>query len=467
MNKDVLNNGLDVPDFPLFPRRYAPHWHTLMYCRHIGVQRHPNGTDFWVARVRLKTGSYRQRRIGQVASERASGLSFDRAITLATQWFEMPETAAVASRSYPKGNNQELRYISPGGVYTIGDAMADYVAWKRIAAAKSHFDANLSLINHHIIPRLGNVPAAKLTPKMLTDFTLDVLETPPKYGNRPLGPKTALAGLSSEQLRKRKKTVNTLLGIIKLALEMAWENGEIESERVWRSIRRLPHKDVPRHLFLSRPECSRLLSKCRADLRKLVLGGLYTGCRVSELSDLQVQDFSLERNSLFVASGKNNLNRHVQLPSEAKSFFMAECRGRKPRESLFLMSSGRRWRGQHKHLFKAAVVAARLPTNFVFHGLRHTYASQLVQAGMPLMFVARQLGHVNTDTVSRTYGHLSSQEIEREVERHFAPILGASDQLSRTSENRNEEGGRPGYGSWPHANFSRSANPILDQLRDR
>ena len=42
-----------------------------------------------------------------------------------------------------------------------------------------------------------------------------------------------------------------------------------------------------------------------------------------------------------------------------------------------------------------------------FHGLRHTWASLSVMAGMPLMVVARNLGHSDTRMVETHYGHLA------------------------------------------------------------
>jgi len=41
-----------------------------------------------------------------------------------------------------------------------------------------------------------------------------------------------------------------------------------------------------------------------------------------------------------------------------------------------------------------------------FHELRHTYASALINRGVPLVFVAQQLGHADTRMVEEHYGHL-------------------------------------------------------------
>ncbi len=53
--------------------------------------------------------------------------------------------------------------------------MNDYVEWKRVAAAKSHFHVVLSLINCHIIPRVGDVRVEEFNSRQLTEFCKDVL----------------------------------------------------------------------------------------------------------------------------------------------------------------------------------------------------------------------------------------------------------------------------------------------------
>ena len=40
--------------------------------------------------------------------------------------------------------------------------------------------------------------------------------------------------------------------------------------------------------------------------------------------------------------------------------------------------------------------------------LRHTHASQLIAAGVPLTVIQRRLGHESIKTTSDTYGHLAA-----------------------------------------------------------
>jgi site-specific recombinase XerD len=51
---------------------------------------------------------------------------------------------------------------------------------------------------------------------------------------------------------------------------------------------------------------------------------------------------------------------------------------------------------------------------FVFHSLRHSFASWLVQAGQPLYTVARLLGH-STTAMTERYSHLCPDNFRNAV----------------------------------------------------
>jgi integrase len=164
------------------------------------------------------------------------------------------------------------------------------------------------------------------------------------------------------------------------------------------------------------------MENCTPALARLVLAGLYTGCRVGELSTLRVRDVAKEVYGLHVPAFKLAPARFVFLPDEAMAFFLKSCEGKSPNDRLFLSDKGKVWSGQHANLFRRAVKLSGLPHDFVFHGLRHTYASDLVRQGVSISLVARQLGHSDIRTASRTYGHLAEEYREDQVRTKFSPL---------------------------------------------
>ena len=58
-----------------------------------------------------------------------------------------------------------------------------------------------------------------------------------------------------------------------------------------------------------------------------------------------------------------------------------------------------------------------------FHGLRHTWASHAVMNGVPLLVVAKNLGHRDTTMVERHYGHMAEDYVVKAI-RADAPRFG-------------------------------------------
>lgn len=457
---------LDNPEIIAnLPPRQGAYWNTLEYCRHIGVKKYVSGECYWTARIRTIKGGYRQTRIGKAAPIHPDGLCYEDALVRTREWFNDPENRKIAAQPYAVGVNSKLKYVKTNEKYTVGDALRGFIEWKRIAASKTYFETTLSLVNHHIIPRIGDMPVEELTQAAFTEFCVDVLESPPKKKGGSEAERVRVTDMDYERLRKRKKTLNTVIGFLKSAIEMAWENGDVKCERIWRRIRRVPHADSPRQHFLTRAQAKRLIAACRSDLALLVQAALYSGCRVSELIQLRARDIGGHVYGIYVAPMKSYRGRYVILPDEGMSFFLDQQEGLDDEDLVFRMDSGRAWQGSHKHLFREAVLRAGLQKDFVFHGLRHTYASQLVQAGAPLAVVARQLGHSNTDTVSRTYGHLCCDSIQTEISLRFAPLQRKRDDPRLEKLKGSLQTIEEPRWSWPQRNTSKASVEIVELLR--
>ena len=170
---------------------------------------------------------------------------------------------AVPTR--PLGPTTELAYMpsgDPSAPYTVGDALQEYFDWKRLATTEATYLTLLSSVNLNVVPQLAHLPAESVNGEHVRAYVRHMLETPPKHGARTPGQKRAISSLTDEEARKRKKTINAHISVVRGALMMAWENSRIDSERPYRCWRHVPNGHRPRILHLSRTECRALLEVC-------------------------------------------------------------------------------------------------------------------------------------------------------------------------------------------------------------
>jgi integrase len=142
--------------------------------------------------------------------------------------------------------------------------------------------------------------------------------------------------------------------------------------------------------------------------RPPVRAGLETGCRYDGLTQLEVCDFNPDANTLAIRRSKSGKPRHVVLTAEGAAFFGDHCAGRNGHELMFHHDNGGAWqKSEQARPMAEACERARIKPAISFHILRHTWASHAVMNGVPLLVVAKNLGHVDTRMVEKHYGHLA------------------------------------------------------------
>jgi integrase len=182
--------------------------------------------------------------------------------------------------------------------------------------------------------------------------------------------------------------------------------------------------DLARVRYLTIAEAKRLLNAADVDFRPLLQAALESGCRYGELARLQVMDFSPDSGTLSIRKSKTDRPRHVVLTEQGADFFRNHCSGLSGTVPMFRKADGSPWKKSDQlRPMRVASDAARLDPPASFHTCRHTWASLSVMAGMPLMVVARNLGHVDTRMVEAHYGHLAPSFIADQV-RAAAPKFG-------------------------------------------
>jgi integrase/recombinase XerD len=398
--------------------RESPYWHSLVQCRHIGIYTPHPGVSTWVARIMTASGRYVQHRLASAREGDADAISYGAALALAIAWFESEPVKKIARGPQALGRADGMNFCPWGSVYTVGAALSEYLEWSRIARSPGSHYNNIVLINFHLSGKVAFEALETFNAQHLRTIAQSILAT------HPLRSRTRSSGgdPSMDVLRRTKRLFNSIITVLRMAFRHAWDSGRISSDLPLRCLHRISVPPAARTLFLNRDECGKLIENCTPALARLVLAGLYTGCRVGELGNLRVGDVGREVYGLHVAAFKLSPARFVFLPDEAMAFFLSCCEGKAPHDHVLLSDRGKVWQRQHPNLFRRAVALAGLPSEFVFHGLRHTYASDLVRNGVPLSLVARQLGHADTRSVAATYGHLAEQFREDQIRRRFSPL---------------------------------------------
>ena len=306
---------------------------------------------------------------------------------------------------------------------TVRQAMARYLDYKR--SQGQPVNDLLGRSNTHILPALGDLVVAELTAEQLRRWLATMAAAPAQSRPKAGKPQFKPTQTAPEAVRARRASANRVLTMLKAALNHAFDEEHVPSRDAWgRRLKPFEKVEVARVHYLSVAQAQRLLNAADADFRPLVRAALETGCRYGELARLEVQDFNPDAGTVAIRETKSGKPRHVILTPEGAEFFRQHCAGRAGSALMFRHADGAPWRkSEQSRPMAAACARARLTPAVSFHALRHTWASLAAMAGVPLLIVARNLGHTDTRMVEKHYGHLTQSFITEAI-RAGAPRYG-------------------------------------------
>ena len=305
--------------------------------------------------------------------------------------------------------------------YMFIDAVNDYMRWFRINGKTWH--KTKSVVDALILPEFRNIRVDELTTQHIRRW-MDRLVLTPARKRLSEHPTEHDFLMSEDDLRKRKSSINRYLNIFKAILNKAYQDGRVPSDVAWKRIRPFRRADAPRMEYFDLSEITKFVNACREDLRLLVCGALYTGCRYAELGRMQVRDYDSKAGKIYVQPSKNDKARYVTLTPEGMEFFEEICTKKNLDDLIFTKADGEPWKHSHQQRpFKAALKKAGIAKNASFHSLRHTHASQMAMQGIELSIIAHQLGHSDSRMAERHYAHLAPSYVSERIRLGF-PTLG-------------------------------------------
>ena len=240
-------------------------------------------------------------------------------------------------------------------------------------------------------------------------------------------------------LRKRRtpKTITCHLQTIRLFFDyLLNEEGRSMVNPITRISLRLP-KPLPRHL---KDDQVRKLFDGITDLRDRAMFMLMLRCglRVQEVAELTVDAVEYQRRQIFVFHGKGAKDRVVYMSEDACSALLAYLANRSSKaRGLFLVQKGPMRgnpisvRGIQKRI---EYYAREGGLNVSCHRLRHTMATQLLNADAGLATIQDLLGHGQITTTQR-YCRVANLKVQRDYYKAMEVVLQRTQAQQEEGEN--------------------------------
>jgi len=185
-----------------------------------------------------------------------------------------------------------------------------------------------------------------------------------------------------------------------------------------RSLKFLNHEQLMR--LVNQPD----MSTPQGERDKAILELLFsTGLRVSELTKLNREHLDLKSREIGII-GKGGRPRVVFISDEAAKWLEYYLRARdETYKPLFIRYSGKKAdpaKGEEamrltarsvQRLVEKYVKKAHLPVKITPHGLRHTFATDLLSSGADLRAIQEMLGHKNIST-TQIYTHVTNPQLK-------------------------------------------------------
>lgn len=280
----------------------------------------------------------------------------------------------------------------PSAKLTFGQAWQIYRKDWLEAQKKACLYTDNSLYHAHIERRIGVLAMEDIGPAHIRVITSD------------------MADLS---VQTRKHALGLIRRVYRKMAEWKMYSGEIPTDHL------MPGKiDNERKRFLTKQEAHMLLCEldCRSpDFADVCRVSLYAGLRLGEIFGLRVQHIDLEAGIIHVMDAKAGSRESVISPKLAP-VLARHIAGKNAGDYVFTQADGVTPMRTINQTYVRAVADLGFNEGIedarhrvVFHTLRHTFASWLVQAGVPLYTVADLMGH-STLAMTKRYAKLANDD---------------------------------------------------------
>jgi site-specific recombinase XerD len=208
-------------------------------------------------------------------------------------------------------------------------------------------------------------------------------------------------------LKLSENIIHSRINAIKFYFEQVLHHDKLFFEEIPR-----PKKKSLLPKVISKNDIVKLFAQVE-NLKHLVMLKLCygMGLRVSEIVNLKINNIDSSRMMVHIEAAKGKKDRCVTLPSSILDDLRDYYRKYRPKTYLFEGQYG----GQYsirsvQAVFKTAMRKAKINKSVGIHGLRHSYATHLMECGTDMVFIQKLLGHRNIKT-TEIYAKVSNRQL--------------------------------------------------------
>ncbi len=176
-----------------------------------------------------------------------------------------------------------------------------------------------------------------------------------------------------------------------------------------------PKKEKRIPTVLTKDEVIRLFDSLESKKSKLMISLMYAcGLRVSELTNLKINDLSFDEKIGHVKQGKGKKDRIFNIPNFLTKDLIKYSSNQKEMKQEYLFS-GPKGKLSSRNIQKIVSKASRkalIQKDVHPHTLRHSFATHLLENNVDIRKIQELLGHSDLST-TQIYTHISTEELKK------------------------------------------------------
>jgi site-specific recombinase XerD len=163
---------------------------------------------------------------------------------------------------------------------------------------------------------------------------------------------------------------------------------------------------------LSQEEVLAIIQYTQNLKHRAIIALIYScGLRISELINLKLKDFHIERKQLIVKNGKGRKDRYVSLADSFTPLLLNYYNSYKPKSYFVEGQKGGKYSAESVRQFlKKSCLKAKITKPVTPHTLRHSYATHLLENGVDIRYIQSLLGHAKPET-TMIYTHVKRKDL--------------------------------------------------------